>query len=95
MNPEHLALVKTQKTYKEGGGFICANANCGVTGLCVALRPLMSHFNVEAVIASTLQAVSGRFESQSIHKAIQRKFNDGDLMGRCRLSRTLVVGYSR
>lgn len=59
INSEHIHIVKTQATYKNGGGFIITNSNCSSAGLCVALKPLDAAFNIESVILTTLQAVSG------------------------------------
>lgn len=56
VNPSHLDLVKTQHY---GKGYIVTNPNCSVIGLCVALKPLLDQFGVEAVHVVTLQAVSG------------------------------------
>ena len=54
VNPEHLAMVE-----KQGPGFIVTNPNCSSIPLTLVLKPLMDAFGVEAVCASTWQAVSG------------------------------------
>jgi len=56
VNPHHLALVQRQSF---GQGFIVTNPNCSVTGLVLALKPLVDGFGIEAVHATTLQALSG------------------------------------
>lgn len=56
VNPEHIGLCKTQSF---GKGMIVTNPNCSVTGLVLALKPLVDQFGVEAVQVCTLQAVSG------------------------------------
>jgi aspartate-semialdehyde dehydrogenase len=53
VNSDHLALVKGRR------GFVVANPNCSTVVLAMALAPLHRRFGVEAVVATTLQAVSG------------------------------------
>src|SRR5213078_2572169 len=57
VNPEHLALLDACRG--TGRGFIVANPNCSAVMLCLALAPLAARFGVEAVVATTLQALSG------------------------------------
>src|SRR5439155_440968 len=57
VNPEHLALLDACRG--TGRGFIVANPNCSTVMLCLALAPLAARFGVEAVVATTLQALSG------------------------------------
>jgi aspartate-semialdehyde dehydrogenase len=52
-------LLKTQKWYKEKGGFIVTNPNCSTIGLVMALAPLHRQFGVEKIFVATMQAVSG------------------------------------
>lgn len=59
VNSDHVALLKTQKWYKENGGFIVTNPNCSAIGLVMALAPLHRRFGVEKVFVVTMQAVSG------------------------------------
>lgn len=59
VNGDHLALLKTQKWYKDKGGFIVTNPNCSAIGLVMALAPLHHKFGVEKVFVATMQAVSG------------------------------------
>lgn len=59
VNPEHLALIVRQKTHDDGGGFIVTNPNCSTIMLALALAPLDKTFGLEAVIVTTMQAVSG------------------------------------
>jgi len=56
VNPEHLSLLKGQHA---SGGYIVTNPNCCAIPLAMALAPLHRAFGVEAVVASTWQAVSG------------------------------------
>lgn len=60
VNPEHLDLLPTQQTaqgFKRG--FIVTNPNCTSIPMTMALAPLHKLFGVEAVIATSMQAVSG------------------------------------
>ncbi|MDD1771086.1 MAG: aspartate-semialdehyde dehydrogenase [Methanomassiliicoccales archaeon] len=58
VNSEHLAMIKAQQTYKNGG-FIVTNANCSTTGLAVPAKALQDAYGLQQVIVSTYQAVSG------------------------------------
>ena len=55
VNPEHLSMLDSQP----GEGFILTNPNCSAIPLTMVLAPLDEAFGVEAVVASTWQAVSG------------------------------------
>ena len=57
VNPDHLALLDACK--QTGGGFIVANPNCSTVMIALALAPLAARFGVVAVVATTLQAISG------------------------------------
>jgi aspartate-semialdehyde dehydrogenase len=60
INPDHLGLIETQK--KNRGydrGFMVTNPNCTAIGLALALAPLERRFGLEAVVVTTMQAVSG------------------------------------
>jgi aspartate-semialdehyde dehydrogenase len=60
VNHEHLALLDAQRS-KRGleRGMIVTNPNCSTIMLALALAPLHARFQVEAVVATTLQALSG------------------------------------
>jgi aspartate-semialdehyde dehydrogenase len=58
VNHEHLGLVEKQRFYSSGG-FIVTNPNCSTIMLALALAPLHAAFGVDAVAATTLQALSG------------------------------------
>jgi len=58
VNPDHLQLVRQQKTFS-AGGFIAANPNCSAAVVVPALAPLHQAFGVHAVIVNTMQALSG------------------------------------
>lgn len=59
VNPDHVALVERQATYKSTGGFVVTNPNCSAIGLVMALAPLHKAFAIEKVLCVTMQAVSG------------------------------------
>src|SRR5213596_558283 len=59
VNAEHLALLDGRGKARAGAGFIVTNPNCSTVMLALALAPLVARFGVEAVIATTLQALSG------------------------------------
>jgi aspartate-semialdehyde dehydrogenase len=59
VNGDHTELIKSQKWYKENGGFMVTNPNCSVIGLVLALAPLHRRFGVDKVFVATMQAVSG------------------------------------
>lgn len=59
VNPEHIAAIEEQKARRGWSGYIVANANCSAIHLTLALKPLQAAFGLEAVMATTLQAVSG------------------------------------
>lgn len=56
VNGIDLELLSKQP-YKEGA--IITNPNCSVVGLCMALKPLVDQWGVEAVSIMTMQALSG------------------------------------
>jgi aspartate-semialdehyde dehydrogenase len=56
INPGHLDLIKAQKY---GKGNIITNPNCSTIGLCMAIKPLLDNFGLEAVNVVTMQAISG------------------------------------
>ncbi len=55
VNPDHLELMKTQKTK----GAIITNPNCSTIGLVLALKPIHDAFGIKDVNVVTLQAISG------------------------------------
>ena len=63
VNPDHLALLGEPQSRKggrgPGTGFIVTNPNCSTVMIALALAPLAREFGVEAVVATTLQALSG------------------------------------
>ena len=60
VNHEHLRLLDAQRAGRGfDKGFIVTNPNCSTIMLALALAPLHARFGVEAVVATTLQALSG------------------------------------
>jgi len=59
VNAEHLALIERQTVQGDGEGFIVTNPNCSTIMLALALAPLHKTFGIEAVVVTTMQAVSG------------------------------------
>ncbi len=59
VNGDHISLIETQSWRRSSGGFAVTNPNCSAIGLVIALAPLHRHFQLEAVMAVTMQAVSG------------------------------------
>ena len=60
INSDHLKVLDRQK--RERGfstGYIVTNPNCSTIIMALALAPLHYKFGIEAVIATTLQAISG------------------------------------
>jgi aspartate-semialdehyde dehydrogenase len=58
INPGHLSLIHAQQRNRGWKGMIVTNPNCSTVVLSLALAPLVQ-FEIERVIAATLQAVSG------------------------------------
>ena len=59
VNHQHLGLLATQRRQNSSGGFIVTNPNCSTIMLALALAPLQATFGISAVVATTLQALSG------------------------------------
>lgn len=60
INPSQLRLLQAQQNrFGARGGFIVTNPNCSAIVLSLALAPLDQRFGIEAVTATTLQALSG------------------------------------
>jgi aspartate-semialdehyde dehydrogenase len=59
VNGDHIALIDTQAWRRSSGGFAVTNPNCSAIGLVIALAPLHRKFQLETVMAVTMQAVSG------------------------------------
>jgi aspartate-semialdehyde dehydrogenase len=59
VNDTHLGLLDLQRQQRGWQGFIAPNANCTTVGLAITLAPLATHFGLETVVMTSLQAVSG------------------------------------
>ncbi len=59
VNAGHIKLIDAQAWRKNGGGYVVTNPNCSAIGLVLALAPLQKAFGLKAVMAVTMQAVSG------------------------------------
>ncbi|MEW5959329.1 MAG: aspartate-semialdehyde dehydrogenase [Chloroflexota bacterium] len=60
VNPDHLDLVSHQQQNRGWSrGFIVTNPNCTSIPMTMALAPLHPRFGVEAVIVTSMQALSG------------------------------------
>src|SRR5215213_4443653 len=59
VNHQHLDLLARQRRTYTSGGFIVTNPNCSTIMLALALAPLHATFGISAVVATTLQALSG------------------------------------
>jgi aspartate-semialdehyde dehydrogenase len=60
INSGHLSVLARQRKNRGfGDGYIVTNPNCSTIIMALALAPLHTRFGVEAVVATTLQAVSG------------------------------------
>lgn len=59
VNSGHIKLIDGQGWRKKSGGYVVTNPNCSAIGLVLALAPLHQSFQLETVMAVTMQAVSG------------------------------------
>ncbi len=59
VNGDHIRLIDKQSWRTKSKGFVVTNPNCSAIGLVLALAPLHRAFTLEAVMAVTMQAVSG------------------------------------
>jgi aspartate-semialdehyde dehydrogenase len=59
VNPDHLDLVPIQKKNLNSKGYIVTNANCTTMFLAMSLGPLHKAFQIEKVMMTSMQAVSG------------------------------------
>jgi aspartate-semialdehyde dehydrogenase len=59
VNADHLGLLDLQRHHHGWTGGIVTNANCTATVLVMALAPLQAAFGIEAVMMTSMQAISG------------------------------------
>ena len=66
INASHAALVKEQQKKRGFKGYILPIPNCTTTGLAVSLAPLEERFGVQAIIMTSMQAISGAGRSPGV-----------------------------
>lgn len=59
VNADHIAAIEAQRRNRGWKGYIVTNANCSAIHLTLALKPLYDAFGIDAVLVTTMQAVSG------------------------------------
>ena len=60
VNPDHIALIDTQRAARGyDRGFIVTNPNCSAIVVVMALAPLHAKFGVSSCVVTTMQALSG------------------------------------
>jgi aspartate-semialdehyde dehydrogenase len=59
VNADHLDLIEVQRRQRGTRGAIVCNPNCTATMLVMALAPLEHAFGIDAVMMSSMQALSG------------------------------------
>jgi aspartate-semialdehyde dehydrogenase len=60
VNPDHIALIDTQRAARGyERGFIVTNPNCSAIVVVMALAPLHAKFGVASCVVTTMQALSG------------------------------------
>jgi aspartate-semialdehyde dehydrogenase len=59
VNPGHARAIEQQKANRGWAGYIVTNGNCSAIHLNLTLKPLQDAFGLDAVVVTTLQAVSG------------------------------------
>ena len=59
VNPDHLAVVASQRKRNGWSGCIVTNPNCTSTGLTIALKALQDAFGLSKLFVVSMQALSG------------------------------------
>ena len=59
INPDHTALVDSQRQHRGWSGFIATNPNCTTTGVSIVLKVFLELFGVKKAFMVSLQALSG------------------------------------
>jgi aspartate-semialdehyde dehydrogenase len=59
LNPDHTALIPTQRANNKWSGFIVASPNCSTTSAILPMKVFQDAFGLEAAVITTLQAISG------------------------------------
>ncbi|HJX68651.1 MAG TPA: aspartate-semialdehyde dehydrogenase, partial [Dehalococcoidia bacterium] len=66
INSEHAKLINVQRKARGWKGFIAPIPNCTTTGLAITLKPIYESFGVNAVIMTSMQALSGAGRSPGV-----------------------------
>jgi aspartate-semialdehyde dehydrogenase len=66
VNADHAPLIREQRKRRGTRGFIVPIPNCTTAGLAITLAPLQQHFGVQAVLMTSLQAMSGSGRSPGV-----------------------------
>jgi len=59
VNLDHFELLTVQKARRGWEGALICSPNCSATQLTLALKPIQERFGIEAIMVTTLQALSG------------------------------------
>lgn len=59
INPDHTSLIHGQRAKRGWSGAIVTNSNCTISGVTVALKPLLDQFGLQRVMIVSMQALSG------------------------------------
>jgi len=59
VNGEHALLIEAQRKIRGWSGALVTNPNCTTTGIALVLKSLSDAFGLQAVLAISMQAVSG------------------------------------
>ena len=66
INSEHARLISVQRKARGWKGFITPIPNCTTTGLAITLKPVYESFGLNAVIMTSMQALSGAGRSPGV-----------------------------
>jgi aspartate-semialdehyde dehydrogenase len=66
INSEHAKLIDVQRKTRGRKGFITPIPNCTTAGLAITLKPIHESFGVNAVIMTSMQALSGAGRSPGV-----------------------------
>jgi aspartate-semialdehyde dehydrogenase len=66
INSEHAKLINVQRKARRWKGFITPIPNCTTAGLAITLKPIYESFGVNAVIMTSMQALSGAGRSPGV-----------------------------
>jgi len=66
INSEHAKLLDVQRKLRKWKGFITPIPNCTTCGLAITLKPIYAAFGLNAVIMTSMQAISGAGRSPGV-----------------------------